>query len=286
MNIVRKKKIKSIVKKLFQYLHTPFIQFYKAKISRIIENKLLSSNNIKIKLIGKALWETINNSLSKQEQNLLVLIENRRSSIVFNNSKEDYHTPNNIASNLKKASMPEFWGILLFKLIRNLLPILCVELGTCVGISTSYQASALKMNKKGHLITLEGCEERSKMAKETFKILNLQNITIIKGKFEETFYDVLRYEKTIDFFLNDGDHCYGSVIKYYNDVLPYLNNEAVIVLDDISWSDDMRKAWNELSSRKEIALSIDLIKLGILLINKNTINESKKLVIPAKKLLK
>ena len=43
-------------------------------------------------------------------------------------------------------------GSILFRLIRNLEPSSCVELGSCVGISASYQAGALSLNKKGQII--------------------------------------------------------------------------------------------------------------------------------------
>jgi hypothetical protein len=51
----------------------------------------------------------------------------------------------------KGASKPYFWSLLLFKLIRKFRPSICLELGTCLGISASFQAAALKLNGIGKI---------------------------------------------------------------------------------------------------------------------------------------
>lgn len=48
-----------------------------------------------------------------------------------------------IANVCRHASTDYFWSFLLFKLIREFRPSVCLELGTCLGISASFQAAAL-----------------------------------------------------------------------------------------------------------------------------------------------
>ena len=173
-----------------------------------------------------------------------------------------------------QASKPTFWAIFLFKLIRKLEPSSCVELGSCVGISASYQATALSINGKGSLITLEGSTEIAKIAKDTLESLNLQNTSVVTGPFHETLKGVLESSKPIDFFFNDGHPDHDAVIQYFNEALPNLSDEAVFVVDDISWSPGMRKAWTEIEDDKRVTASIDLKTIGIALIgNKSAIKE-------------
>lgn len=63
-----------------------------------------------------------------------------------------------ISSVYKDCSTPEKWGELLFRLVREFKPQNCLELGTCLGISASYQLSAIQLNKKGKLTTIEGAQ--------------------------------------------------------------------------------------------------------------------------------
>ena len=249
---------------------------------------LISHESPKLKAIGDALHETLTNTLSAEEQALITLIEQRRSSLLSsekevavidygagkdpcsNRTKEEMEkgaqSTELVANICKVSSKSAFWATLLFKLIQKLEPSSCVELGTCVGISAAYQASALKINKNGHLMTLEGSPEIATIAKETIDSLKLQDATVVTGPFSETLKGVLASSRPIDFFFNDGHHDHDAVIQYFNEALPNLSNEAVIVFDDISWSPGMKKAWVEIEDDERVTASIDLGTIGIALV--------------------
>ncbi len=184
-----------------------------------------------------------------------------------------------LVANVCMNSKTAFWATFLFKLIRKLEPSSCVELGTSLGISASYQASALKLNNKGNLITLEGSPEIAKIANETIASLNLKRASVVIGPFHETLPGVLESSKPIDFFFNDGHHDYDAVKQYFKDSLPYLAPEAVIVFDDIAWSPGMKKAWIEIEADERVAVSIDLQTIGIALIG-NNVKKKEKFKIP------
>jgi predicted O-methyltransferase YrrM len=65
-------------------------------------------------------------------------------------------------------------GRLLHYLIRTQKPGKALELGSCVGISGSYIASALAANGHGHLWTIDGSPGMAKLTKQTFERLSLQ----------------------------------------------------------------------------------------------------------------
>ena len=268
------------------------LQFLRRRNAKGTLTRLTSHKNPELKSIGIALQESLDYNLSLQEQQAITLIEERRS-FLLNSDKEitvvDYGagSPNSkrtkeemergvqltaLVSKITTASKPKFWAIILFKVIRKLGPLSCVELGSCVGISASYQAAALNINGKGAIVTLEGSDEIADIAKETFENLGVKNASVVTGPFHETLGDVFETSKPIDFFFNDGHHDHDAVIRYFNQVIPYLSDTAVIVFDDISWSPGMRKAWTEIEKDKRVFASINLHKIGIALINKKALS--------------
>lgn len=158
---------------------------------------------------------------------------------------------------------------MLFRMIRHLRPVSCLELGTCVGISASYQASALKLNGSGQLITLEGSPEIAKLARETLAQLELTNATVVTGPFYQTLPGALESAAPIDFLFNDGHHDHDALLAYFTQALPHLAKEAVIVFDDISWSSGMRQAWREIEDDSRVAATVDLGIIGIALISED-----------------
>lgn len=283
--------IKRMLKKGFR-LAIHLFRRYKARTAL---TQLTSHEYPKLKAIGHALHESLTNTMSAEEQELIHLIEERRS-FLLRSDKEiaviDYGagSPNSnrtkenmekgvqstaLVASICRGSKPAFWATILFKLIRKLEVSSCVELGACVGISASYQAAALSINRKGYLVTLEGSPEIAKIAEETLEGLNLRNASVVIGPFHETLKGVLESSKPIDFFFNDGHHDHDAVIQYFNEAMPYLSNEAVMVFDDISWSPGMRKAWTEIEDDERVTVSIDLDAIGIALVGSNLATKEK-----------
>lgn len=167
----------------------------------------------------------------------------------------------------KKASKPYFWCILLFKLIRKYKPNSCIELGTCLGTSGAYQAAALEINGSGHLATFEGAETLAAIAETQFKQLSLKNVTIIRGRFQDKLQTYIEGKKQIDYAFIDGHHDYEATLEYFDQIIPFLSNNAIVIFDDISWSKGMKKAWRDIIKQEHVKLSFDLIKVGVCIIS-------------------
>ncbi len=167
------------------------------------------------------------------------------------------------------ASKTPVWAHLLFRIIRVLKPKLCLELGTSLGISALYQAAALEMNQAGLLITLEGSPPQALLARNHFIQLQLAHrIRSEIGKFQEQLPSVLSSLKSqIDYAFIDGHHLSEAALNYFQQILPYLSNRAVIILDDISWL-KMKKAWRVISGHPAVTTPVDLFHLGICFIQK------------------
>jgi cephalosporin hydroxylase len=167
----------------------------------------------------------------------------------------------------RTASKQYFWSLLLFKLIRKFRPSFCLELGTCLGISASFQAAALKLNGTGKIVTLEGSELLASLAKGHFQSLGLDNITVVTGRFRDTLSEVLNLDKSIDYAFIDGHHDEKATLAYFEQITPFLADGALLVFDDISWSGGMRRAWKTIISDERVKISVDLWQIGICIID-------------------
>ena len=171
------------------------------------------------------------------------------------------------------ASKPYLWTMFLFKLIRKFSPNVCLELGTCMGISACYQAAALKLNSRGKMITLEGAQSLAEIAQKNFRDLGFDNISLVIGRFQDTLNDVLKEHGPIDYAFIDGHHEEKATIAYFEQILPFLSERAVLIFDDISWSEGMKRAWNTIEGNENIALSIDLTNMGVCILEKGNMKK-------------
>ena len=70
----------------------------------------------------------------------------------------------------------------------------------------------------------------------------------------------------IDFFFNDGHHEHDAVLEYFEQAKPYLSTDAVVVFDDIDWSDGMQAAWNTIRKDDRVMASVDLGAIGVVVL--------------------
>jgi predicted O-methyltransferase YrrM len=135
----------------------------------------------------------------------------------------------------------------LFHLVRILQPEVIIEMGSCVGISGSYLSSALRLNGKGHLWTLEGSPEMAKLAKATFSKLGLDDhVTLTIGAFRDTLASIVDQKKVGLTFI-DGHHEGPATLRYFEVIKPHLLKGSVVVFDDIDWP-SMVPAWQALQT--------------------------------------
>lgn len=160
------------------------------------------------------------------------------------------------AKNTKYASF-------LYRLCSYLNSKTIIELGTSLGISTGYMASA----RPQKIYTIEGCEKVSELARENLLKLNFQNIQFMTGTFESVLPELLQTIPSFDLAFIDGNHQYQPTVNYFNTLLEKANDNSCFVFDDINWSAEMKRAWLHICEHKSTTASIDLFFMGIIFIN-------------------
>lgn len=138
-----------------------------------------------------------------------------------------------------------------------------VEMGTAVGISSAYLAAGVEVNGGGQVITLDLSPDRHAAARDLHARLGLDGLVDTRtGRFEDTYAAALTDAAPIDVLFIDGHHQHGPTVRYFDEAMPHLASGAVVIFDDIRWSDGMRQAWSEVRASPQIAVAADLGPTG------------------------
>jgi len=162
-----------------------------------------------------------------------------------------------IARNTAKSRK---YSQLLFRMIKFYQPKTIIELGTSLGITTSYLNLA---KPDARLVTVEGAEEIANVALQNFKKLSLSNIELHKGNFDNNLPSILRQLPNVDYAFIDGNHRRLPTEKYFEQLLTKSDNDTILVFDDIHWSREMEEAWNTIKHHPATKCTIDIFFLGI-----------------------
>ena len=163
----------------------------------------------------------------------------------------------------RESSVTAAWGSFLMRLVRELRPSSCLELGTGFGLSGAYQAAALELNGRGRLVTLDGAAARAEIAEEGFAGFGLAPVEVRVGRLSEILDAELARADPVDYAFVDANHDEDATRFYFDSMAPHLAVTAVVVFDDINWSPGMRRAWRSLHSHPCIALAIGAGRMGI-----------------------
>ena len=185
---------------------------------------------------------------------------------------QDFGAGSRVNSNLQRKvssiarsalKQPKF-GKLLFRMVNYYQPKTIIELGTSLGVTTSYLASG---NEQARVITMEGAPAVAGVARDNFRQLGLRNIGLVEGNFDLTLPKVLETckESGVDFAFIDGNHRYEPTIQYFKQLLAHTGENSIVILDDIHWSEEMEKAWAEVQNHEAVTMTIDLFFIGIVL---------------------
>lgn len=169
-------------------------------------------------------------------------------------------------SDVAKGSLkPAKYSQLLFRMIDYYGPKQIIELGTSLGITTAYLASA---NPAAKVTTFEGSNAIAKIAGHNHLLLGLTNIDLIEGNFDEQLPQWLAQNKKVDFAFIDGNHAYKPTMAYFESLLVVVQDHTILVFDDIHWSEEMEEAWAQISAHPSVTLSIDLFFIGVVFFRK------------------
>ena len=244
------------IKRYFQYrwnsrssfgVHPPFLFDL---VTKVFENTVINENYLQL--------EALKEKLMREKGIISVTDLGAGTTSGLGNTRK-------IGYIARTSSKPAKYGRLLFRLADYFKPATILELGTSLGFSSSYLALG---NPSSKVITIEGCPNIAKLAQSNFNQLNIQNIHLVIGNFDEKLTAILNNLARIDLVFIDGNHKEEPTINYFEQCLSKANNETVFIIDDIHWSEGMENAWNKIRNHHSVTLSVDIFSMGIIFVKK------------------
>ena len=174
----------------------------------------------------------------------------------------------------KNALKPPRLAQLIFRLAKYVKPGTVIELGTCLGITTSYLAKAAP---RARVISIEGCPETASVAEENLSHLKVQNVQLRVGNFDEILPGIINDQDTLDFVFIDGNHRKDATLNYFRWCLPKLSKNGIMIFDDIYWSKGMKEAWEEIKTHPQVTVTVDLFWIGLVFIRPGQVKEDFKI---------
>lgn len=217
-------------------------------------------------------YDFINNVLNdKREFDSFHFIENIRAELKDNHkeinvpdfgagSRMQLNNKRKISAIAKSSLKPKKFSQLLFRIVHYYKPQSILELGTSLGVTTSYLSVA---NPSSQIITMEGAPEVAAVAKNNFNQLHLSNIKVIEGNFDDNLPLVISELSSVDFVFIDGNHRKEPTLNYFYELLRITERTTILVFDDIHWSREMEAAWEEIKAHPSVTLTIDLFFIGL-----------------------
>lgn len=169
-------------------------------------------------------------------------------------------TERKVSDIARHAAKPAKFGRLFYRLIQYFKPEYILELGTSLGMSTSYMAKA---DPAAKVMTIEGCPNIAARAARNFETLQLHNIKQYIGNFDTVLPTVLADVPKLDYVYIDGNHRSAPTLQYFEQCLDRIHDDSLIIFDDIHWTPDMEAAWHTIQQHPRVTCTIDLFFVGL-----------------------
>ena len=152
---------------------------------------------------------------------------------------------------------------LLYNIADHFKPNITIELGTNLGIASAYLQAAVN-NRVIH--TIEADSQLNSIAKDTFSVLKLPIVDHLMT-FDTFFTEYPELIQEADMVYIDGNHTYKGTMDAYHHATQGGHKQKVLIFDDIHWSKDMKRAWDNISLSIKRGYCINLFIIGIVIIN-------------------
>lgn len=167
-------------------------------------------------------------------------------------------------SSLVRASQRISWCRLLYGLAQDFALTHSLELGTSLGIGSSYLMYG--MGGDGHLDTVEYSGAVARKAARTISATGAPgSVTIHEMKFDR----FLQMNQSIlmgrpMLVVIDGDHRGPSLVRYFHRISEIVST-GIIFFDDVRWDESMERGWERILREAESRgwMPIDLGSVGI-----------------------
>lgn len=243
--------------------------FLNCKIFFYGDLQILNQQGVEGRLIAQTFLKTSKGKYTSDEKQLFEKLNQFRSELYADNRKISFEEIGSsaemtIAEVARRAASPEIWVRFFYLLCKTSIVNNILEIGTNLGVSGQYFIKGLENKKNIKFITIEGVKELCEIASTRFDALSSEDrFEVIHGLYDKILPEVVKSKTRFDLVFIDGNHQHEATLNYFEMLKDNLADKAIVIFDDINWSDGMRRAWREISMKKGIVLTINFFKLGM-----------------------
>lgn len=238
-------------------------------------DRLRSETDPAARRVGAALHAVASGGLGPQELGWVTAIEDLRRRLESSDRVIDVALPNHrgatkpapLGETCRTRSKKRPWVDLLLALARTAPPARAVELGSCMGISTAYLAAGLRLGGAVQLVSLEGAPALAELTAKNLAELGLDGVRVEAGLFATTLAPALA-GGGVGLAFVDGHHQEEPTLAYFDQLTGHLTDPAVVVFDDIRWSEGMERAWTSLRADPRVSVVVDIDRVGICVVGR------------------
>lgn len=150
-------------------------------------------------------------------------------------------------------------GVLLRRLVDGLGARRVLELGTNTGFSGCWFLSA---HARPTVVSVEGSADLCEIARRNLARVS-RDFVVLHRLFDDAIDELAATAERFDCVFLDGQHERRATLHYAERVRPLLAPGAVLVFDDVYWSEDMNQAWQDLCGSDAYSLSVDFGWKGV-----------------------
>lgn len=228
--------------------------------------RLAGSRDPGSRAVARALLGAAAGMIPSAERAWLREIERRRARLIAMQEERSAEQLGvfGIADAVPWMSVPPVLGRFLLRLVRELEPRSCLEVGTGLGLSGAYQGAALELNGVGRLISVDIAEAHAALAREGFDELGIERVEARVGEPESVLAAALADAAPVDYAFVDADHQEEPTLACFEAMLPHLSAGAVVVFDDVGFSiPEMARAWSAIAARQRVTVAVPVGRIGV-----------------------
>jgi len=140
-----------------------------------------------------------------------------------------------------------------------------LELGTSLGISTLCLAMSAPQNR---IITIEGSPAIADIARENFRLLNINNVEVLTGGFPTSLKQLSSQGVKVRYAFIDGIHSGDALVNYFGIIMGMASETITIVADDIHLNRSMYKGWKMICNDNRGDASVEMFRFGVIFCKK------------------
>ena len=259
-----------IVEKLIKHLTIASTRFnQKKELQSLAEHK-----NITLKLVNDALLSTLNNDFSEEDRLAFDRCEKIRNKLLDDETVISYEVFDSdktarVKDICKQGASGKKGCQFLYSLSKKTNSPMVLEIGTNVGVSGCYILEGIKNKANGYFVSMEGLPQLCKLANEHFtSIVPQTKFDVKQGLFDITFPQILEEDRKFNLLFIDGNHQKEPTLDYFYRLKKKIGSPAILVFDDINWSEGMKDAWDIIKADPDVNYTVDLYRQGIVIIDK------------------